>query len=1003
MAGPGAVIASLLIKLGLDPSGVTTGVKQAQGSLGSLSSKANMATAAAGAAIGNFAVSAMGDFQRFDDRMREIFSIMPGISAETMAKMEKDIRDTSKSMGLNAEEVASGVYDAISSGIDPTQVTEFIQVASKAAVAGVSDAKSASKVLASTLNAYSMDASQATEVADILFQTVKVGVTTFPELAAEMANISPVASVMGVDLTQTTAALAAMTLQGHNTASASTDIAAVFTLLQKTTPELREVLTEAGYASGQAALDALGFQGTLEMLRDTADRLGIAIPKMTGRVQAAQAIFALTGDKAEGAREVLDSYGDAAGSVDYAFEVMESGIGGTVRRLQATLQDLSITVGETLSPIAPLFLAFGPQMGRLLGSGIGAGLALGMKGIGAIARRALPGLTATLTEMGAEAGGGMARGLGTSISTAIKSAGWRKLAFGGLAVAAGMAISSGAAGDFGGLEKVAGAALTIGGAFAIGGPVLAGIAAFTLAVSELMGLFSKMAAQQAELDAQVAGIAEGTGEAALTGLATMTKYMNEVQGFNRVLGDTVGGKQQVDTLVATTARIAALREGEALSYEKLAAAVIVGTQAAAEARARGNEDAAKSIEANVQMIEAMRDEAESATDGLYHGIVVATEAGAAEVVEATEDAGAAAGAAVTRVLDQFKTRLSEGATAISSAWDTLTGAIEKGPKIMSLAKRMETARKAIAYNVKQLRKAIAARDVVSAAAYADRLVQSRQAVRDIRGPAADATMDRARTVLANSRRINARQHKGMADDAIRETERGAKGVKQNAEKAARATPDAMRAHHSETVQNAERVGAALPDALESSAPKVAAAAGRAAAAVTSPLASVASQSMTWGQRIGGNLASGLAAMVPAVALASARLAAAAAGPIESHSPPRIGPLRNIGKWGPRLIEAWLAPMGRNISVVERMGMRLGSALQPRPLIPARIQAHDIDRLRVTRSRDVDVSGRARYSEVHFHIGTLIADDKGLDELDKRITRRRRMRDRGPMRYSERND
>ena len=36
----------------------------------------------------------------------------------------------------------------------------------------------------------------------------------------------------------------------------------------------------------------------------------------------------------------------------------------------------------------------------------------------------------------------------------------------------------------------------------------------------------------------------------------------------------------------------------------------------------------------------------------------------------------------------------------------------------------------------------------------------------------------------------------------------------------------------------------------------------------------------------------------------------------------------------------------------------------------------------------------------YVVGTLIADDKGIDELDKRITRRRRMRDRGPMRYSD---
>lgn len=399
----GSVIGSLVIRLGLDASGVKSGM---MGVEQSLSRHANLAAAGAGAAIGAFVAGSAEDFMRFDDRMREIFSIMPGIGRDAMDKMRSDVRGIATSMGLDVEEVASGVYDAISSGIDPTQVTEFIKVASKAAVAGVSDAKSASAVLAATLNSYSLDASHAQEVADTFFQTVKVGVTTFPELAANMAQISPVASVMGVELKDTSAALAAMTLQGFDTAKAATDIAAVFTLLQKGTPELTKVLQAAGYASGQAALDALGFQGTLEMLRAGADKLGIAIPRMTGRVEAAQTIFALTGDKAEKARDVLDSFGDTAGSVDDAFKVMSGGIGGEVRRIQSFMRDLSISVGQAIEPIAPLFLAFGPQIGRLIGAGLGGAVGLASKGFAGMWTKvaATAPVKAAITAAGAAAG-----------------------------------------------------------------------------------------------------------------------------------------------------------------------------------------------------------------------------------------------------------------------------------------------------------------------------------------------------------------------------------------------------------------------------------------------------------------------------------------------------------------------------------------------------------------------------------------------------------------------
>ena len=100
-----------------------------------------------------------------------------------------------------------------------------------------------------------------------------------------------------------------------------------------------------------------------------------------------------------------------------------------------------------------------------------------------------------------------------------------------------------------------------------------------------------------------------------------------------------------------------------------------------------------------------------------------------------------------------------------------------------------------------------------------------------------------------------------------------------------------------------------------------------------------------------------------------------------------------------MVSEWLRPIHGHIRDVERMGDRLGMALRP-DWQPAMVRAHDIDRLRVTRIRDTEVSGRARYTEVHFHIGNLIADDKGIDELERRIGRRRKMRGRGVMRYHD---
>lgn len=46
-----------------------------------------------------------------------------------------------------------------------------------------------------------------------------------------------------------------------------------------------------------------------------------------------------------------------------------------------------------------------------------------------------------------------------------------------------------------------------------------------------------------------------------------------------------------------------------------------------------------------------------------------------------------------------------------------------------------------------------------------------------------------------------------------------------------------------------------------------------------------------------------------------------------------------------------------------------------------------------------LGGPSRVVENHYHIGTLIANDKGIDELDDRIERRRRHRRRGAGRHT----
>lgn len=136
-------------------------------------------------------------------------------------------------------------------------------------------------------------------------------------------------------------------------------------------------------------------------------------------------------------------------------------------------------------------------------------------------------------------------------------------------------------------------------------------------------------------------------------------------------------------------------------------------------------------------------------------------------------------------------------------------------------------------------------------------------------------------------------------------------------------------------------------------------------------------------------AAGIDAGVPAVAAASGRAAAAAAAPIESHSPPKVGPLRNIDKWGGALIDTWLKPMEASVGRASSVGARLAAAVAPqRPAFAL--------------GGVGGAGGAFGPGATVIQVGTLVADDGGIDKLQRRMDRRRHHRSRSRRRLNDPN-
>ena len=344
----------VIVKIGADTGGLNRGMDQADSrinkSANRWSGKMKMVgMAMVGAAIG-IATMSLKMASDFESAMRQVNTMML-LNEEQFTALSEDVRELSKELGVDAVQSAEALYQAISAGIPKENVIDFMRIATKAAIGGATDTKTAVDGLTTVINAFKMPMSDAQKVADIMFTTVKGGKTTFEELSASMSLAAPMAAALGVRFEDVMAAIASLTKQGVPTAMAFTQIRSVMVALTKPTKEMADLMGEAGYTTGEAMFQALGFAGTLEALKKAAQGNNEVLAKAMGRVEGLNALMGLTGENAAAAAADIDSMTNSAGAADDAFGEMEKTVGHQMNVLKAQLKDTAITLGTALIPM----------------------------------------------------------------------------------------------------------------------------------------------------------------------------------------------------------------------------------------------------------------------------------------------------------------------------------------------------------------------------------------------------------------------------------------------------------------------------------------------------------------------------------------------------------------------------------------------------------------------------------------------------------------------------
>jgi TP901 family phage tail tape measure protein len=284
----------------------------------------------------------------------------------TFGEFQTLVAGLSKEFGIAQGVLTGGLYQAISAGVPKDNVLEFMQVASQAAIAGVTDVETAVDGLTTIINAFGLDTAETQAVADSMFAAVKGGKTNFEELSASLFNVGPAAAAAGVSFEEVNAAIATMTAAGVPTAQATTQIRAAMVGLQKPSKELDAIFQALGYDSAQLAIESEGLGFALDAVKDASNGSNGQLQTLLGSVEAVSAVNILAGTGAGKFADELERQNDAAGSVQDAFDEIDKS--RVLERQAIAYQNMGIAIGNVLIPVmevlVPIFTGFAEYVSK---------------------------------------------------------------------------------------------------------------------------------------------------------------------------------------------------------------------------------------------------------------------------------------------------------------------------------------------------------------------------------------------------------------------------------------------------------------------------------------------------------------------------------------------------------------------------------------------------------------------------------------------------------------
>jgi TP901 family phage tail tape measure protein len=307
------------------------------------------ASLAIGGALG-FAVKKSMDFEAQLDRVGAIAGATPA----EIKKLEQAALDLGASTSKSATEVAQGMEIMGAMGYNTNQILAAMPGIIAAAEASGEDMAMVAETVSSALNAFGLEASEASRVADVLAQAANDSAAGIQDMQYTFKYAAPIAKSLGISLEELAAATEIMANNGIRGEQAGTTLRGALIRLSDPPKEAAEALAELGIKITDSQGKMLPFGDIIAQLSEKTKNMSnaqklAALSTIFG-TEAASGMLTVIEAGPQKLDALTKSLQNSGGASQEAAKKMKDNLKGALEELGGAFETAQISIGNALAP-----------------------------------------------------------------------------------------------------------------------------------------------------------------------------------------------------------------------------------------------------------------------------------------------------------------------------------------------------------------------------------------------------------------------------------------------------------------------------------------------------------------------------------------------------------------------------------------------------------------------------------------------------------------------------